>query len=296
MEGKIAGIVLLCLLLAWLPEGCWQRGWNLFCRLWALGRRRRERGLLYRGYALQRALGETVTGGGFREEAPEYKFYTELYLELIRFNRTYGAPLKEPLRALQEHLSRDIQFERRVGGIRRESLAQFVLMSAIIWFFTVVAGGTFELPRNVGVDALMALLQGVGWFCFYFFDGVLKKIHLRWFGQVARPLYSFDSLLKTGLSCGEMIRISGVGEALDVFEKIFSQHHLRLEGILSKWRERGVPLSSEWKLFLQEIWALAGDKCETYAKCLQVVKFLVLVLFFLSSYFVYLSSLFGDFL
>ena len=128
-----------------------------------------------------------------------------------------------------------------------------------------------------------------------FFDGVLKRIHLKWFERVARPLYSFDSLLKTGLSCGEMIKISCIGEALDVFEKKFPSHQIRLEGILRKWRERGIPLSSEWKLFLQEVWSLLEERCETYAKCLQVVKFLVLVLFFLSSYFVYLSSLFDGF-
>ena len=73
--------------------------------------------------------------------------------------------------ALQEHLSRDIRFERRVQGIRRESVAQFILMSGIIWFFTFVAGATFELPRNTSVDFVLLLLQGAGWFCFYFLTG-----------------------------------------------------------------------------------------------------------------------------
>ena len=247
--------------------------------------------MIGRGYVLQRMMGEN----GVEQEAPSYKFYTELFITLKRYNRIYGSPLREPLQNLQEHLSRDIQFERRVQGIRRESVAQFILMSGIIWFFTLMVGATFELPRNVAVDGWVALLQALGWGCFYFFDGVLKRIHLKWFGGVARPLYSFDALLKTGLSCGEMIKISCIGEALDIFEKIFPQHFLRLEAILKKWRERGVPLSAEWELFLQEVWALLDEKCQTYAKCLQVVKFLVLVVFFLSSYFVYLSSLFDGF-
>ena len=291
MEAKVVGIVLFCLLLAWLPEGLWQRGVGVFSRINSQFKGRRRRGILYRGYALQRLLGE----GRPTEDVPRYKFYTDLFLTLIRFNRTYGSPLKGPLSRLQQHLSRDIQFEQRVQGIRRESVAQFVLMSGIIWFFMLVAGQAFELPRNIRVDMSVAILQGMGWLCFYFLDGVLKRIHLKWFAGVAGPLYSFDSLLQTGLSCGEMIKISRIGEALDIFEKMFPRHHLRLEGMLRKWRERGAPLSEEWKLFLQEIWGQIEEKCGTYAKCLQVVKFLVLVLFFLSSYFVYLSSLFNGF-
>ena len=290
MEGKIVIIALACFLLAWLPEKWGQKAWGLLGHLRGRTRRYRERGLLSRGHALQRAMGEEG-----REGIPSYKFYTELFIALLQYHRTYGAPLRGPLQSLQEHLSRDIQFERRVQGIRRESVAQFILMSGIIWFFTLVVGQTFELPRNLAVDGWVAALQGIGWLCFFFLEGILKRIHLKWFEGVARPLQSFDSLLKTGLSCGEMIKISRIGEALDIFEKMFPQHHLRLEGMLRKWREKGTPLSSDWELFLQEVWALVGDKCQTYAKCLQVVKFLILVLFFLSSYFVYLSSLFDGF-
>ena len=296
VEGKIVIIALICLLLAWLPEGYWQRG--LVPWKWVRGRvvRRRKKSLLYRGYALQRLMGEGALGKReISSEAPVYKFYTELFLTLIHFARTYGSPLREPLLVLQGHLSKDIQFERRVQGIRRESMAQFILMAAIIWFFTLMASSTFELPRQGRVDGFIAGLQGGGWLCFHFFDGVLKRFFLKWFECVARPLLSFDSLLKTGLSCGEMIRISQVAEALDVLEKSFPEHHLRLEEMLKKWRDWGDPISSEWELFLQEIWTLLEEKCQIYAKYLQVVKFLVLVLFFLSSYFVYLSSLFSGF-
>ena len=80
VEAKIVGMILVCLLLAWLPEKYW--GWwiALFSRIRAGVRRRRKRGLVSRGYALQGLLGEGASMEGRPgQEAPDYKFYTELF-------------------------------------------------------------------------------------------------------------------------------------------------------------------------------------------------------------------------
>ena len=297
MVAKVILVVGAIFLLLALPEKFWKK-------LQSLGQLVSEKfkywqtlSPIYRGKLLQKVISEGMDVSlvkreeGFKE-IPYYKFYTSLFLLLLKYNRSYGAPLRRPLLSLQGRLSDDLKFEQKLVSSRRGTVAEFILITAIVWAFTFIVESVLSLPRNFSIDLLIIAIQGSGFFCFFALDKIIRKINLGWFEKSVHSLYSFDSLLEVGLSSAEVISLSKIGTALSVFEDKLPGEHIRLEQILKKWQKQGLPIKVELDGFLQDIWNKVHEKFEVYTKQLQVVKFLILALFFLSSYFIYLTSLF----
>ena len=297
-------IFLICLLPALIPSCVWERVYCFQKRLldiWVTLKHRRFKRQVFRGRELQAVLSGIIceVSVGRRSVSipiPQYKFYGSTISTLLQLNRRYGIPLREPLGELQKMLSIDLKFEKKISAIYSSAFTHLFVISAIVWAFSIVTHKVTELERYLSIDFTIFLIQLSGGLSFWIISNRIKVAMLGWLSNTLGPMTAFHSLLSVGLSCAEVSRFSSIDSAATVLESRFADEHGRMAHLLCEWRERGTSIGGEWKALIDDIWSLGEESLSKYTAGLEMIKFVVLAVFFLGSYFVYIGHLFDRFL
>ncbi len=231
------------------------------------------------------------------ERLGEYKFFTDLTVVLLDHARKYGASIKQSIRQLRQGLARDMASEREITALIRASYIQFFIVSAVTWSFVAVSAVVAEIQVALGPLVLIASLQCLGALIFYLLAPRLRRYYFSKLDHFLSAQYKFKGLCAAGLSTALVIKKSGLDELFaHDYKRELALQKMRLLDMVKRWQKSGQSVVSEWDDTLEESWALHKLYFSHYLKAMEALKFTLLALFFLSSYFIFIGSLFIGFL
>jgi hypothetical protein len=131
------------------------------------------------------------------------------------------------------------------------------------------------------------------------FFQLVKKVKAKTFlkfSKAIEELYLFSTLLEIGLPLNEILSRSGILQGNLVTFKVFENLSDRIKKLVARLKETGLSPRDETQEIIREIWHLQEENFQKFTKIVQVLKFSVLVFFFLPSYFLFLYSIFKFFM
>ncbi|MBC7714897.1 MAG: hypothetical protein H7177_16235 [Rhizobacter sp.] len=291
--------------LFFLPESLWEKLWHNCLRFYAhlktLESKNPFKRELVQGEKLlvmfpdieaKLALGVKTTS----MELPRYKFYTTLLFDLLQVHRKLGISLKQILPELRQNLIKDLQFESKMLSNVMGGNLQFFVITMTTWGFIFLSSALAELPLNFGFLFLILVIQSAAIFVFNFILSQMKKRIFTKFNHSIESLYLFVSLVEIGLPVSQVLSESKVLEGDLMKHKKFSQLAGRLEALIGRWKDNGISPKIETGEVIKEIWHIKEVAFLEFLKQVEVLKFIVLALFFLPAYFIYLYSIFKFFI
>lgn len=254
-----------------------------------------------RGRALTSLLSAHILYSGnesckLTKNFPEYKIYTQLVEDIIRYSNTYGASRKKVLESIRDGVVKDIRFELKLGEEKKGAIAQFIIIIIVIWFFIYFIEYTVQKYSNPLVYCSIALLHFLG---IYIFAFSVKKQRLKSFKKFTNffyTLYSLRSLSEAGLSWQESLGLARYNEITISNDKELNHIKVNLVDMVDSWRQTGRPIKAELDELVKEVWFVYDEKINKFLKKTVALKFIILTIFFLFSYFIYLFSFFRFFL
>lgn len=229
-------------------------------------------------------------------ELPNYKFYTALILQSLDFARTYGTSSKEGMASLKQALIRDDQFERKMSQQIKGAVAQFAIVAALTWFFVFMSHALVDAPLSLLLLCTIAGLH-IGGLCFFFFIyHKQKQKHFSQLGFVLSSLYQLWGALRIGIPISRSLQLASIPHFLELSDSKYTHIQDRLQTLLDNLQKKGVPVTEDLKELIDEVWFVQDEQFLIFHKNMTALKLLSIVLFFVSSYFLYLFSLISIFL
>ncbi|MCK5073919.1 MAG: hypothetical protein KAQ98_10870 [Bacteriovoracaceae bacterium] len=226
----------------------------------------------------------------------EYKFYTGLVLQMIEYGRRWGISVRKVLRGIREGLTKDYRFERKLFSELRGGIVQFIVVSAVNWIFALMVMELVNIPIGFSVASIMIFLQVSGIFLFVLIYIIRKKKSFSIYEKYLSTLIVMRALVEVGLGIDKTLQQTSVDEILGSSDLAFETVRHRLEHAIDSWKRRGTNVKTELDDLIAESWFLMEQRFESFLKSLNVLKFLILAVFYMGSYFVYLFHLTSLFL
>ena len=227
---------------------------------------------------------------------PQYKFYTNLLEVLFENYRRLGIGIKKILPEVRAGLIKDLQFEKKIFDETISGLLQFMIIAVTTWSFVFLSSRLAQIPISWSIIFLMVVLQIGGVFVFFYLLNLIKKRIFLKFTRAIEELYLFSSLLDIGLPLNEILSRSGILYGSLAKYKSFEVISKRMNQLVSRLKESGLSPKQESQEIIREIWHLQEESFVKFTKIVQVLKFSILVFFFLPAYFLYLYSIFKFFM
>lgn len=296
---------ILLLTMAKLPDKAWdylltigmscRHSFNKYKKNWPLV------GEINRGQELLIALSECEAkiSLGIKilpSSIPRYKFYTNLLEQLFESHRRLGIGIKRFIPEIRSGLIRDLQFEKKVLDELLAGLLQFLVIAATTWSFVFLSSSIVQIPLPQSILFFMLALQLSGVAVFFLLVKKLKSKTFTKFSKAIEELYLFSSFIEVGLPLNEILLRSGILQGNLVNFKIFENLGERIKKLVARLKETGLSPRDEAQEIICQIWHLQEDNFQKFTKIAQLLKFSVLVFFFLPAYFLYLYSIFKFFM
>lgn len=243
-------------------------------------------------------LEQSVKYGKFdqRVELPKYKFFTDLILELLQLHKKLGINLSLYLPKIRLELQRDYRFEKKVQELMINCAYQFLIIIAVTWGFIFFSSMMINVfPSGIVVVSIL-FLQFIGVVIFFYLKHFLYQKTFLELEKIIEKFYKFLSLIDVGIPMAKVLEYSQIAALSNTKEKNLTTYAQRVNQLLIYWQQNGHSPKSEMSEILEDIWALKETLFEAFLKKLEVLKFIVLALFYLPAYFLYLFSIFQFFM
>lgn len=227
---------------------------------------------------------------------PKYKFYTSLLEQLFLAHRTLGIGIKKCFPEIRSALIRDLQFEKKLLDELISGFLQILVIGATTWSFVFLSSHIADIPLSKKTLYAMLALQMGGIFLFLAMVKKLKKKTFFKFSKAIEELYLFRSLIEIGLPLNDILKRSQILTGSFMSFKLFMKLSERLKKLVERLKETGMSPRDETQEIILEIWHLQEEKFHQFTKIVQILKFSILVFFFLPAYFLYLYSIFQFFM
>ncbi len=228
-------------------------------------------------------------------EVPDYKFFSRLALSGLRHARTYGKFPRELLWEWREGLNRESSFDKKQRELLLGSLFQFALFSVIIWLFIFMTGKQF-IALSSSILSLILFLHVAGFLSFAPLIIYLQKRTLKGLPEMLESLYVLKSLSQAGLSVTQVIQESKlelIPQSLPVEQQNLA---IKLKDLAKIYQSQGATVALEAKILVDEAWFLRSHLMQKLTTRLEAYKLLWLIVFFGSSYGLFLMNLVGELL
>lgn len=216
-------------------------------------------------------------------ELVSFKFYTSLVMLLIKYSREFGSPLtgaiKELMRAIRsEEKALIVVWQSFWGGVW-----QFVTVSAITWGFMFALKEIIQHDVSAVTYLKVGLLQILG-VILYVMSFVFSYLRvMRGFDKMFNALYSIRSLLKAGLPLSMVLKKSDLHSTPQ--HGHFSYIKQRLNYMTSQSLYQGGEVLEQLSEVIDDLWGIQEDYYKRFTKLLVFIKFSLLMIFFVPSYF-----------
>ena len=224
----------------------------------------------------------------------EYKFYTTVIQDVLKYSTEFGAPITSQLKSLRTRLIADWEFENKLSQHLLSTLAQMLAFSAITWGFGLFCQYLLGIWPQAHQLIVVGSLQMVGGLIFL---GMYHKKKTKTFlpyEACYRSVTCALTLQQLGLplhyiveKC-ELASLPTTGHLGDIhrqLQELFEQCHHRGQSI----KDFILELREELDFYLEE----------DFKKFLQFttrIKFSVLALFYFPAYLIFILALFGNYL
>ncbi len=228
-------------------------------------------------------------------EIPEYKFFSRLALAGLRHARTYGKFPRELLWDWREGLNRESSFDKKNRDLLWGSLFQFALFSIIIWLFIFMTGRQF-VALSSRVLGLILFLHTAGFLSFSPLIILLNKRTLRGLPEMLESLYVLKSLSQAGLSVTQVMqeaKLESIPSQLPIEQQNLA---LKVRDLAKVYQSQGAAVALEAKILVDEAWFLRTHLMQKLSTRLEAYKLLWLIIFFGSSYAIFIVNLIGELL
>lgn len=244
------------------------------------------------------SLEQSVKYGKFdlRIELPKYKFFTDLILELLQLHKKLGINLSLYLPKIRLELQRDHRFEKKLHELMLNCIWQFLIIISVTWGFISFSSMMIAVFPSGKVISSILFLQMLGAIVFFYMKVFLYKKTFAELEQIIEKFYKFLSLVDVGIPISKILEYSQINALGKVKQKDLRSYAQRVHSLLTYWQQNGHSPKNEMTEILEDVWALKESLFEAFLKKLEVLKFIVLALFYLPAYFLYLFSIFQFFM
>lgn len=222
---------------------------------------------------------------------PDYKFFTKVLQKGMELSRTYGAPNDKLICDLRHGLTKDKHFSEKVLMELKDGLSQCLIITVMTWGFSLLCWQMAKIQVGLGVKMYMVGSHLLGPLTLYSIFLLARRSYFLVFGDYFLGIYQLRSLIELGLPLTECFKESEV-KTLILQKKDKSCEHIRqqLTVILNNLHESGEEVTESLNELIQDIWYLHERQFTKFHKFFTFMKFLTIVVFYLSTYFVFLLS------
>ncbi|MDC1174522.1 hypothetical protein OAT67_03975 [Bacteriovoracaceae bacterium] len=223
----------------------------------------------------------------------EYKSYTKIIRETLAVKFRFGGEVTDIFRSIKKGLIKDIQFQKKFESARSQTLLQMFLMMVIIWGFIFVFHKVTKVEVNKHVLAFILSINLIG---FYFFISIQKKILNNFTNKYENPLIIFMNLLfrsQVGMAPSIALKESGVEKLEQLCPKELANYRFQIQNAIHSWKNLSIPISHFQNDIFEEYWFVIEQQFSKALKKVLFLQFAVGVIFFIPSYFIFISSFFA---
>lgn len=239
---------------------------------------------LLESYLREQILGRN--GGQEIEAIPSYKFYHHLASLLQSQKYRMGISIEVPLKELLSGLGKERGFTAKIRGQFQGSYLQFLLVSFITWSLCFAMSALLELELKMSQRIIILALQLLGllsFLCSFYF--LYQKV-FQAFSAFFELFYTCRSLWSANFPIGEIGRIMAKIQVRQT--KLMKPLYAKFTQVMELGTTYGTVGDSDVTLLLSELWDLHELSLENFIRRLMVIKFIHLIIFFVSSYFLLL--------
>ena len=225
-----------------------------------------------------------------------YKFYSTILELLLTLNKKFGAPIKSRVKIIKRSLVKDIHLEKKLLAEIKGGLFQFILISFITWFFIYFVEKMLLLKLNQSVALLIIFLQISGLIIFLTAYNFIKKREYKDFDTIIKMITVMNVLLEVGLPQTKIVEYAGSNELSNLKKKNLISICDRFKLLIISWQKHGISIMDDLSILEEEISFVLDESGRLFFKKVEILKYTILTLFYLSAYFIYLFTLTNSFL
>jgi len=216
------------------------------------------------------------------------------YIELIKMNllaaKVYGFNYKDSLGLIRSKFLEDIESSKRIKNITFSSLAQFLLITLLTWSFLLIAGEVLSLKIGVGTVKVVIALQVLGVIIFLSSVYVLALLKISLLEEIEIGSNHLRISLDVGKPVSLSIEKSKLLRIIDQSEKKMVVL-TRLKFIIQNLVRNGEYSSQELDDIIIDLKKIKKEYLLSYAKMVELIRLIILMLFFLPGYFIAIYSI-----
>lgn len=221
------------------------------------------------------------------KKLPEFKFYKEILLQILEFNKKFGSPIQRSLEILLTNLKKEEELERKISDLLQTSYFQFfILLLVIICFMCLVISITeFEYSYKILIGLILWPIIGI--LLFRISSIQIYKYLFRNYENWLSHLAFFRTFIEIGkpLSyCLEKYPLQKLSK-----EGIFQACYHDFQQGVTELNLKGKPILTLIKTLEDRLWGFYNFNLERYLKILNILRLIILFIFFLGSYFAFLG-------
>ena len=224
-----------------------------------------------------------------------YKFFNELLFEVENMAKRFGAPRKWALFSLKQGMKRDLDQERKIKSSFASALLTFSASAFVTWSFTFFTLSAMKIGLSYSFITLSITWQLIGVMVFILLFNKMKQRLLEKFYQLFRSSYKLAILSQVSISTDELISMSDVNKALGNQQTDISHLQDRILILIEQRRLQGQSIKDDLMQTIDEIWMFYAQRCEVLHKHVTILKFIVLCVFFFSTYLISIFNVLARF-
>jgi hypothetical protein len=221
----------------------------------------------------------------------QYKFYTFLVFKLFCLRQQQGVNISEALSAVKLMAQQDFNQQQEINSILGGGVIQMLLISLFLNIFFHYLTNQFGVNRNklisplllahlIGLAGLLLSYWGLYRFLFHHFELLLSYV------------LEINSYALSGINCFSLLQKFGEQTLLIKLSRENSSLGLLFSAVIVQIKEQGRPANSLIVQLRQELIFRYTEQVRKFKKRVEVIKFLILAIFFLGSYLYYLQDIF----
>lgn len=269
----------------------------LLLAIWSLRPEKSVTSLSLSGQALEEWLKKFHWSGPALQtkiELPRYKFFSELVEMLLSLARQWGAQYQQVFMTLREILHQDLQFEKELKEFLQGCWFQMIFIVLMSWLFIILGTSWVKIPFPLHYMVCIGIWQSLGMIFFFVGIKMLKKKFLAALGAYWRSLICLRSLAETALPRSEVVRMSQLKNLDSYPEAQWQDFKLKVQHLGQWMMSSGQSPVKEIGYLMDELRFLEKHQIQKFQKMSHVLKFAILVVFFIPAYFAFLFIIFSN--
>ena len=229
-----------------------------------------------------------------KTELPRYKFFSELVEMLLSLARQWGAQYQQVFITLREILHQDLQFEKQLKEFLQGCWFQMILIVAMSWLFIILGTSWIKINFPLKYMIMIGGWQALGMLCFYLGMKILVKRYLGALGSFWKSLICLRSLSETALPRSEVVRMAGIRELDEYQHSEWKEFKIKVQHLGQWMLSAGTSPVKEIQYLMDELRFLEKHQIQVFQKMGHILKFSILVIFFIPAYFAFLFIIFSS--